>query len=171
MQTDNFSARSEPFLYRRDGLLCAFLMVACFLLAYPFVEMGFIDDWSYIKTTQVFAQTGHFAYNGWATATLGWQVLWGALFSKLLGFSFVHIRLSTLPIAATTVYLFHQILIRFGIARPYAVFGASVLALSPVFMAMSASYMTDVPGLFCTLLCLYLCQRAVSAPSDRAALM
>src|SRR5947199_3953337 len=117
-------AYSGSVLYRRDGLLCAVVMAACFLLADPFVEMGIIDDWSYIKTAQVFAQTGHFAYNGWATATLGWQVLWGALFSKLFGFSFVHVRLSTLPIAMASVYLFHQILVRFGIWRGYAVFGA-----------------------------------------------
>ena len=162
--------RSGQLLYRRDGLLCASLMALCFLLAWPFVEMGFIDDWSYIKTAQVLAQTGHFAYNGWATATLGWQVLWGALFSKLFGFSFVHVRLSTLPIGMASVYIFHQILIRFGISRGNAAFGALTLALSPVFLAMSASYMTDVPGLFCTLLCLYLCQRALAASTDRAAL-
>jgi 4-amino-4-deoxy-L-arabinose transferase-like glycosyltransferase len=158
-------------LYRRDGLLCALLMAACFLLARPFAEIGFIDDWSYIKTAQVFAQTGHFAYNGWATATLGWQVLLGALFSKLFGFSFVHVRLSTLLVAVGTVYVFHQNLVRFGISRGNAAFGALTLGLSPIFMAMSASYMTDVPGLFCTLLCLYLCQRALSAPTDGSVLV
>src|SRR5204863_9331636 len=81
----DLQVRSGQFLYRRDGLLCALLMAACLLLAHPFVEMGIVDDWSYIKTTQVFVQTGHFAYNGWATVSLGWQVLWGALFSKLFG--------------------------------------------------------------------------------------
>ena len=70
-QTIDFQMRSGQPLYRRDGLLCAVLMAICFLLAYPFVEMGFIDDWSYIKTAQVFAQTGHFAYKGWAAVTLG----------------------------------------------------------------------------------------------------
>jgi hypothetical protein len=157
-------------LYRRDALICAFLMAGCLLLAHPFLEMGFVDDWSYIKTTEVFARTGHFVYNGWATASLGWQVLWGALFSKLLGFSFVHVRLSTLPVAMASVCLFHQILVRFGISRGNAIFGSLCLALSPPFLAMSASYMTDVPGLFCTFLCLYLCQQAISANADRIAL-
>jgi hypothetical protein len=168
-QPVNLQVRSVD-LHRRDGLFCALLMTICLLLAYPFVEMGFIDDWSYIKTTQTFLQTGHFIYNGWAAMPLGWQVLWGALFSKLLGFSFIHVRLSILPLAAASVYLYHQILIRFGLARTYAIFGALALALSPIFMLMSASYMTDIPGLFCTLLCLYLCQRALAASMDRAAL-
>jgi hypothetical protein len=170
MHINDLPPHPERLLYRRDGILCALLMAACLLLAHPFVEMGFVDDWSYIKTTQIFFQTGHFVYNGWATSALGWQVLWGALFAKLLGFSFVHVRLSTLPITAASVYLFHQILLRFGVSRPYAVFGTLTLALSPVFLAMSASYMTDIPGLFCTLLCLYLCHRALSASNDHAAL-
>jgi 4-amino-4-deoxy-L-arabinose transferase-like glycosyltransferase len=163
-------AASGKSLYRGDALICALLMAGCMLLAQPFLEMGFLDDWSYIKTAQVFARTGHFVYNGWATATLGWQILWGALFSRLFGFSFVHVRLSTLPVAMASVYLFHQILVRFGISRGNAVFGSLCLALSPPFLVMSATYMTDVPGVFCTFLCLYLCQRAIAATADRTAL-
>lgn len=157
-------------LFRRDGLLCALLLLACILIAHPFLQMGFIDDWSYIKMAQTFAQTGHFAYNGWETPSLGWQVLWGALFSKLLGFSFVHVRLSTLPVAMVSVYIFHQCLVRFGLSRGYAAFGTLTLALSPIFMLLSATYMTDIAGLFCILFCLYLCLRAVSASTDRSAL-
>lgn len=162
--------RSGESLYPRDGVICALVMAGCILLAWPFLEMGFLDDWSYIKTTEVFARTGHFVYNGWATASLGWQVLWGALFIKIFGFSFVHVRLSTLPVAMASVYLFHQILVRFGISRGNAVFGGLCFALSPPFFAMSASFMTDVPGVFCTFLCLYFCQRAISATADRIAL-
>ncbi|MFL6448456.1 MAG: ArnT family glycosyltransferase [Bryobacteraceae bacterium] len=170
-QTIALKVRSGSSLFHRDGLLCALLMAACLLLTHPFVEMGLMDDWSFIKTTQVFAQTGHFVYNGWAAMPLGWQILWGTLFSKLFGFSMVHVRLSTIPVAAMSVYIFHQILVRFGISRGNAAFGTLTLALSPIFMALSATYMTDIPGLFCTLLCLYLCQRAVSATADRSALV
>lgn len=166
----DLEVHSRECLHRRDGLACALLMACCILLAWPFVETGFIDDWSYIKMAQVFAETGRFVYNGWATAGLGWQVLWGSLFSRLFGFSFINVRLSILPIAMASVYLLHQILLRFGISRGNAIFGTLSLAFSPVFLPMSASYMTDVPGLFCTLLCLYLCQHAISAVTDRAAL-
>src|SRR4051812_37244388 len=119
--------KTPQLLYRRDGFLCALLMAACVVLAYPFVEMGFIDDWSYVKTTEVFARTGHFVYNGWATVMLGWQVPWGALFSKAFGFSFIHVRLSTLPLALASVYLFHRILLWFSISRGNAVFGTLTL--------------------------------------------
>jgi hypothetical protein len=133
--------------------------------------MGFVDDWSYVKTVFVFARTGQIAYNGWATAMLGWVIPWAALFIKLFGFSFTVVRLSTLPLALASVYLLHASLIRFGITARNAVLGALTLGLSPLFLPLAASYMTDVAGLFCILLCLYLCQRALAAHSARTTIL
>lgn len=150
----------------RNGLLCAFIFAACYWTAWPIAEMGFDDDWSYIKSAQVFAQTGHFVYNGWATAMLGWQIPWGALFIRLFGFSFTAVKLSTFPVAIATLLLFHAIQLRFHIGERNAVIGTLALGLSPLFMPLAASYMTDIPGLFVILLCLYCCQRAVAARTN-----
>src|SRR5258708_3123083 len=102
---------------------------------------------------------------------LGWAIPWGALFIKLFGFSFAAVRLSTLPLAMASVYLFHASLVRFGITARNAMVGALTLGLSPLFLPLAASYMTDVAGLFCILLCLYLCQRALAANSDRTTIL
>jgi len=81
------------------------------------------------------------------------------------------VRFSMLPIAMATVYLFHQILLRFGISSRNAAFGALTLGLSPLFLLLASSYMSDVPGLLVILICIYMCQRAVAARTDRAALL
>src|SRR5260370_12185196 len=154
-----------------NGLICACIVAAGVLLTYPVAEMGFQDDWSYIRPALEFARTGHFVYNGWATAMLGWIIPWSALFIKVFGFSFTIVRLSMLPVTMACIYLFHASLVRFGISGRNAVLGALTLGLSPTFLPMAASYMTDVPGLFVIVLCLYLCQRAVAAHSDRAAIL
>ena len=96
----------RPSRTARNGLVCALVVAGC------------------IKTAQVFAQTGHFAYNGWTAPMLGWQAIWGALFIKVFGFSFTVVRLSILPIAMATVLLFHAILLRFGINERNAALGA-----------------------------------------------
>jgi hypothetical protein len=153
------------------GLFCAAVVVVAVLVTYPVAEMGFIDDFSYVKTAQVFARTSHLVYNGWATAMLGWTVPWGALFIKLFGFSFTVVRLSTLPVAAASVALFHASLKRFGLDAHDAVQGALILGLSPLFLPLSATYMTDIAGTFVILLTLYLCQRALGAQSDRATVL
>jgi len=154
--------------HKRNALLCAFFVGACLLAALPFAEMGFIDDWSYIKTAQVFANTGHFVYNGWTAAMLGWQIPVAAFFIKLFGFSFTIARLSTLPAYMASAYLFYLILVRFGINAGNATFGTLLLLLSPVVLPLAFSFMSDVPGLFVVLLCVYLCQNAIAARTAAA---
>ena len=156
-------------LLSRDGLLCAALLVLCLAVAWPFAEIGINDDWSYLLTTQAFAHTHHFIYNGWATAMVGWQVLWGAIFAWLIRPDFISIRLSMIPVAVATAVLYRAILRNFGLNRAHALFGTLVFTLSPVFLALSATFMTDIPGLFGILLCIYFCQRALMAQDDKHA--
>jgi hypothetical protein len=155
----------------RNALFCVLVVTACALLTSPVANMPFSDEFSYDKTALEFARTGHILYNGWATAMLGWLIPWGALFVKIFGFSFTGMRLSMLPIDAATVYLFHQILRRFGINPGNAIFATLAFALSPIFVPSAVSFMTDVPGMFIIFVCLYMCQEAVKTASDRAALM
>jgi hypothetical protein len=161
-----FNKRTHNGLFTKDALLCALLLAVCLLAAWPVAQIGINDDWSYLLTTQAFFKTHHFLYNGWATAMVGWQVLWGALFAWIFRPDFVGIRLSTIPIALLTVVLYHAILRNFGLNRAHALFGTLTLTLSPLFLALSATFMTDIPSLFSILLCLYLCQRALAATDD-----
>ena len=152
-----------PKLFTKDALSCALLLAFCLLIIWPIAEIGINDDWSYILTTQAFVQTHHFIYNGWSTAILGWQVLWGAVFAWLVRPDFIGIRLSTIPIALATAVLYLGILRNFGLNRAHALFGTLTLVLSPLFVSLSATFMSDIPGLFVIFLCLYLCQRALAA--------
>ncbi|HEY6412366.1 MAG TPA: glycosyltransferase family 39 protein [Edaphobacter sp.] len=129
-----------------------------------------MDDWSYIRTVQTLAHTGHIVYNGWSASILGWQLYLGALFAKVFGFSFTAIRLSTLLVAMVTAYLIQRTLILAGVREWNATIGALALVLSPLFLSVTFSFMTDISGLFCIVLCLYACLRALQAETDRAAL-
>ena len=155
---------------RLPAVVCALMLPLCALAIWPVAEMGLMDDWSYTKTAQVLAQTGHIVYNGWATAMLGWQIHLGALFIKLFGFSFTAVRLSMLPVAMATAFLIHRIFIRCGINQWNATLGTLTLVLSPLFLPLALSFMSDVPGLFCIVLCLYACLRALQANTDRSAI-
>ena len=152
-----------------DGLLCGCLVLLAILSTHPIAEMGFSDDFSFIKTAFMYAETGHIVYNGWSAPMLGWQIPWGALFIKMFGYSFTAVRWSTLPIAVATVWLFFDMLVRLGINRRNAYFGALTFGLSPLFIPLATSFMTDVYAEFVLILCLYLCLRAVTAKTDTAA--
>ncbi len=156
---------------RRNALLCALVVAACVLLTRPFVQMGVIDDWSYIKTAQMFARTGSFVYNNWATAILGWQVPLGALGIKLFGFSFTAARAYMLPTTALGAWLFYRILANFGVNAFNATFGTLALFLSPLLMPLEFIVMTDIPGIVAVLLCIFLCQKAVLATTPSATIV
>jgi hypothetical protein len=149
------------------GVLNGILVVACLLLAHPFAETGFMDDWSYVKTAEIFAHTGKVVYNGWATAMLGWEIPWGALFIRIFGDSFFAARLSTLPLVVGCIALFQICAVRFRILPRNAFIGGLTLGLSPAFMPLAASYMTDIGGVFALLVCLFMCQRAVLSKTNR----
>jgi hypothetical protein len=148
---------------RWDGLLLTIVVLIALFATMPFVEMGQIDDFSYVKTAFDFARTGHFLYNGWATAMLGWQILWGALFVKLFGYTYAATRLSTIVTSTACVWLIHAVLLRCGVHRRNAVFGTLAICLSPLFVPLSVTFMTDISGLFVILACLYCCLRALAA--------
>jgi len=153
------------------AILCGLLVVACILACRPFAELGYIDDWSMVRTARIFAQTGHFVYNGWETVTEGWYVVWAALFIRIFGYSYAAVRLSLLPVTFAAVYLFQLSLVQFRFTQKQAVFGAVTLGLSPIFLPVATSFMTDIPGLAVILLCLFLCQKAMAASTPRATIL
>jgi hypothetical protein len=155
---------------RLHALLCAVLFLLCALLTRPYVEMGVSDDFSFIRSAQVLAQTGHIVYNGWASMPLGWLLYLGALFIKLFGFSFTAVRASMIVLSMVTTYLLHRVMVGFGLHAWNATLGTLTVVLSPVWLMLEVNFMSDLPGLFCIVLCLYLCQRAVVVRDDLSAL-
>src|SRR5215469_17870502 len=163
-------ARMKVADNRLGAAVCAFIVPLCALVIWPVVELGVNDEWSYVKTVQILAQTGHIVYNGWSAAILGWQLYLGALFVKLFGFSFTTIRLSMLVVSIATAFLSHRVMVLCGINDWNATAGTLALVLSPLFLPLGMTFMTDVPGFFCIVLCLYACLRALKAETDNAAI-
>ena len=158
-------------LSQRGAFMCVIIFGLCVVAAYPISNEGYVDDFSYAHSALLFAQTGKFVYDVWATALLGWLVPWGALFIKIFGFSFNVMRFAALPIAMSSVYLFHRVLVRFEVSEYNAIFGTLLLTLSPMYFPLTTSFMTDVPGMLVLLICVYMCQRAVAAEDARSTII
>jgi hypothetical protein len=156
--------------YRIPALLCALAVLLCDLISQPFANMGIIDDAAYIPMARTVAATGHIAYNGWPAAMLGWQLYLGAASIKLLGFSFTTIRMTTVLVAMALAFVLQRTLVRVNINQRNATIGTLGFVLSPLYLLLSATYMSDIFGLFAILLCLYGCLRALQSPNDPAAI-
>jgi hypothetical protein len=146
---------------------CALVVLVAILVAHPYAEVGISDDFSYIRIAQVLSQTGHIVYTGWVTPILGWQLYLAAVFIKLFGFSFTTTRASIMFVSVVTAYLCQRTFVRAGVNEWNAGIGALTLMLSPLLMPLEVTYMTDIPGLFATILCLYACLRGIQSRTSR----
>ena len=140
--------------------LCMGITAMAILLTWPFGEIGYADDFGYAHVALRLVRTGHFLYNGWEFAMLLSHAWWGALFIRLFGFSFTCLRLSTIPFALGAVGMCYLLVRRAGLNPSFAALITLMLGLSPLFVPLSITYMTDIPCLFFTLSCLYSLSRA-----------
>jgi hypothetical protein len=155
---------------RLPAVFCALAVLVCELVSRPYTTMGVCDDMSYILIARKVAETGKIFYNGPTTPFLGWQLYLGALFIKLFGYSLTTVRMSTLLVSMMLAFVLQRVLVRANVSERNATVGALALVLSPLYLVLSVTFMTDIGGLFAIVLCLYGCLCAVQAGSSRAAI-
>ncbi|MGA7157964.1 MAG: glycosyltransferase family 39 protein [Acidobacteriaceae bacterium] len=155
---------------RLPAVFCALAVLLCELVSRPFSTMGFVDDWPYILSAQKLANTGHIVYNGWAAPILGWHLYLGAAFIKLFGFSLTTVRMSSLVVALLLAFFLQRIMVLCGTTERNATIGTLAFVLSPLYLMLSVTFMTDITGLFSVVLCFYGCLRALTSISSRAAI-
>jgi hypothetical protein len=161
--------RTHPLRRLRiPAIVCALSVLLCELIAHPFANMSICDDGPYILMVQHLAATGHIAYNAWAAPMLTWQLYLAALLVKLFGFSFTVVRSSTLLVAMALAFVLQRTLVRSGINERNATIGTLAFILSPLYLMLSVTFMTDIHGLFAIVLCLYACLRALQSSSQRS---
>ena len=130
-----------------------------------------IDDFSYVKSAWDFAATHRLVYNGWATAMIGWQIAWGGLFAAVLGPTYSAVRAANFVTSFLAVWVMHAAIVRCGISRRNGMAGTLAVALCPLFLPMSISFMTDISGLLSVVVCFYCCLRALQSGTDRQVLV
>ncbi|MGC9198775.1 MAG: ArnT family glycosyltransferase [Acidobacteriaceae bacterium] len=155
--------------FRLNALLCALAVPVCELISRPYANMSVCDDWPYVLMARNLAATGHFAYNGWAAPMIGWQLFLGAAMVKVFGASATAVRMSTLLVAMVLAALLQRTLVRAHMSESNATMATWAFVLSPLYLVLSVTFMTDIQGLFAVVICLYGCLRALQAKTPRTA--
>ena len=132
---------------RRPGLLLVCGFAALVAVAAPYGAFAINDDWAYTFPVRWFLETGETRLTFWHAMTLVGQLLIGVGWASLFGDGDLSFRLLTATLAAGFLVAFHR-LIRIGGGRPaIALAATATIAASPIFLASSLSFMTDVPHL------------------------
>ena len=111
----------------------------------PLTDVPVIDDWVYAWSVEHFLKTGELRVLEFSSVYPLAQILWGALFARVAGFSFGVLRLSTVVLAVLGCWALYLTLRELTFSRTASLLGALALALDPVYFALSFSFMTDVP--------------------------
>lgn len=125
----------------------------------PLGDFPLNDDWSYGKTVYNLVEKGHLRVTPWVSFTLIAQVIWGSLFCLPFGFSFTALRFSTLSLGLIGIFATYSILKEAKTGRAIAMLGSLIIAVNPIFFALSNTFMSDVPFFSCSALSLLFLNR------------
>jgi hypothetical protein len=125
------------------GLVAA--AVAAGIAIGPVADLPLIDDWAYALPVQSLVEDGRLRFTDWQSMPLVTQVAWGALFAWPGGFSFTALRLSTLVLGAIGALGVHALLRSVGAPVALAAIGGLSFLANPIYLCLSATFMTDVP--------------------------
>ena len=130
---------------KRLDLLIGIGTIIVVILIDPRGDFPLSDDWSYAYTVELACRENRIEYLPWMGAGLFFQALYGTALCKMFGFSFTILRLSTIVAAALGLFSFSRWLSLLEIAPVPRAMAVATLALSPMYVNLSFTFMTDVP--------------------------
>ncbi len=130
-----------------------------FILMNPIYGKALLDDFAYSQTVKHLVVDGYLKISEWSTATLIFQAYWGTLFSKIFGFSFKALTISTVTIFYFGILAFYGILRRLNVGRFESTVFSILYFAFPWNLLFAYSFMTDIPfiSLFMISLYFYIC--------------
>lgn len=113
-------------------------------IVHPLKEFPLNDDWSYSKSVRLLQFENKFTIGDWPAMTLFTHIIWGFLFTKSFGFSFVVLRISGLCASFIGSLILYSLVKKISGHKTFALCTALVLFLNPIYFNLSNTFMTDV---------------------------
>lgn len=139
--------------------LFLFLLFGLFATQFFFIspqgEFPLNDDWVHTDTILHWAKTNEFRLMPFAGPTFYIPILYGTAITKIFGFSFTLLRVSTLILAIILLFTFYFLLNRLSNKPTLAFIGTLLLWSNPIFYNLSFTFMTDIPALFFLVISIY----------------
>ncbi|SFC13244.1 glycosyltransferase family 39 protein [Spirosoma endophyticum] len=130
---------------KQQVLFISLLWALLAILINPVGEFPFNDDWAYAQSVKVLVEKGTFFFSSWTAVNLIAQIGWGALFCLPFGFSFTALRISTLVAGLFGLWGTYQLLDKATDSRKTAFIGTLLTLVNPLYLNLSATFMTDIP--------------------------
>ncbi len=131
--------------------LVTILWILAIIFINPTGEFAINDDWAFARSVNNY-NNGDYKICDWLAMTAFSHVIWGSLWTKLFGFSFTILRISTLVLSFIGIITFNSILNEFKLNKSLKILGLTIFAFNPIYFHLSYSYMSDVPAIVYSLI-------------------
>ncbi len=156
-----FINRNRLFLLFTLGYVLAEVLVN------PIGEFPLNDDWCYTHVVVSFDKTGELLYGNFPSMSLATHVLWGWLITKIAGFSFFALRVSTMIAAIIGCIFLNKLVVQISGNKIVGIFACIVLMYCPIFFSLTNTYMTDITFNTLAIMCFYFLYNYFNAESTR----
>jgi hypothetical protein len=146
------SHRAQKYIFL---FLLLGLFFAQFLYISPKGEFALNDDWVHTDAIKHWVDTGEFRLMPYAGPSFYVQILYGTTITKIFGFSFTTLRISTLVLTLFLLSTFYFLLFKLSHKPSLAFLGTLILWFNPIFYNLSFTFMTDVPALCFLVISIY----------------
>jgi hypothetical protein len=103
------------------------------------------DDWSYAQSVWSLVKNGKLEFTCYNCSTNLLQILYGAITSKIFGFSFVALRITSWIFGLMGVIFMYLLIRRVSVSPRLALVAALTLSTNVIYFNLANTYMTDVP--------------------------
>lgn len=141
------------------------LFLALTLAVQPWGNFPLNDDWIYARLVEVLFTRGQLQTSSYLSATATAQIVWGAAFALVLGFSHTTLRFATFVLGLVGVMVSYGLLRQVNAPRHLAALGAATMAVNPLYFQLANTFMTDVPFYTAALLSIWLYLRSLQDDS------
>jgi 4-amino-4-deoxy-L-arabinose transferase-like glycosyltransferase len=122
------------------------------------------DDWSYVKTARILAETGNLDMQGWARMSLVGQIYLAYPVLRVFGSNVAVLNTAMALVSLIGLSAAYMVFRRFGTTRA-ALLGTLVTSLFPGYLLLSTSFMSDVPAFTAMTTCVAVGLRALERRS------
>lgn len=122
----------------------AFIFICAEIIVSPIGDFCLNDDWGYAKAVLTLHNEGRIDIGDWCGVTLFTQIIWGALFTKIFGFSLSILRISTLVSSLIGVIFMNRLVNEISGNKLIGFLASLTLLLNPLYFNLSNTFMTDV---------------------------
>jgi hypothetical protein len=168
-QTEALALEGSRTIWNKRDVISVLLLASAWLAVELFINptgnFPLNDDWAYAYSVKKLLHNGVFVLSDWTATNLFSQVFWGALFCLPFGFSHTALRLSTLVLALIGLIASYCLLRESRAPRGLCLMATLLLALNPIFLSLSNTFMNDVPFLSFAVVASVLSIRALRSDS------